>query len=171
MINFKIYLFLLPFVIFTGCLEEVANVPRETLEATLIVVRNEGNSDDEVNLFLDSFLVAKTFQDKISEVTIPAGQHTIFFEYDNDYYGQNIVIKPNSIIATRQYVLDAYMFKRVAFDSLTEDNLNLFLKDTMPILKYKYYEAKQKVSTSKYNNIVSDFEKCTLELKEMKPRQ
>jgi hypothetical protein len=161
---------MLPFL-FLSCLEEVSNVPRENLEATLIVIRNEGNSSDEVNVFIDSLLVAKTYQDKITEVLIPAGQHTLFFEYSHDYYGEKILIKPNSLIATRQYVLDAYNFTRVAFDSLPEDSLNKYLHDTLPTVKFKYYEATQKINTGEFNRRSGDFEDCKLELRTYDSKQ
>jgi hypothetical protein len=122
-------------------------------------------------LYLDSFLVAKTFQDKITEVVIPAGNHTIFFRYKHDNYGKSINIRPNSIIATRQFVINAYMFDRVAFDSLNEDSLNKFMKDTLPKIEYKYYEATQKINTDRFNSILKDFEECSLELREIKPKK
>jgi hypothetical protein len=146
-------------------MEEISNVPREQLEATLIIVRNEGNMDDEINVFLDSLLVGKTYQDKISEIVIPAGQHTLFFEYGSDYYGQQLMIKPNTLIATRQFAMEAYSFSRIAFDSLPEDSLNKYLKDTLPIIKFKYYEAKQKINTRQFNKRLTDFQDCKLELR------
>jgi hypothetical protein len=171
MIKFKLYLISIPVLLFLGCLEEISNVPRERSEATLIIVRNEGNSSDEMDLYLDSFLVAKTFQDKITEVVVPAGHHTIFFRYKHDNYGESIDIKPNSIIATRQFVLNAYMFDHVSFDSLNEDTLNKYMKDTLPKIQFKYYEATQKISTRRFNNILGDFEKCPLELREMNTKK
>jgi hypothetical protein len=171
MINFKIYMVSISIFLFAGCLEEVSNVPREKLEATLIVVRNEGNSNDEVDLYLDSLLIGKTFQDKISEVIIPAGDHTIWFDYAHDHYGTKMTIKPNAIYATRQFVLEAYSFTRVAFDSLNEDSLNKFMKDTLPKIQYKYYEATQKINTRRFNQILRDFEECSLEIREINPKK
>jgi hypothetical protein len=121
--------------------------------------------DDEINVFLDSLLVGKTFQDKISEIVIPAGEHTLFFEYGNDYYGQKLTIKPNSLIVTRQFAMEAYSFSRVAFDSLPEDSLSKFMKSSLPVIKFKYYEATQKINTSKFKRRLTDFQDCKLELR------
>ncbi|HUI92467.1 MAG TPA: hypothetical protein VLX68_09500 [Chitinivibrionales bacterium] len=153
-----------------GCLEEVSNVPREKEEALFIIVRNEGNSDEAVDFYVDSLLVGKTFKDKITEAVVPAGEHTLFFEYDHDHYGTTIDIAPNSVIAVRQYVLNAYMFHRVAFDSLNDDSLNFFLKQNLPVVKYNYYEATQKVNTWRFSHILADFEKCPIDIRTVHPR-
>jgi hypothetical protein len=146
-------------------------VSREPLEALLVVVRNEGNSDDEVPIFIDSFLVAKTFQNTISQVTIPAGQHTIWFSHKHDYYGESINIAPNSLLATKQFVLNAYAFDRVSFDSLNEDGFDTLMKSTLPKVQYKYYDATQKTSTPRFKEILKDFEKGSLNLRDLNTKK
>lgn len=170
-IRFLILLAMLPCV-FQSCLAKVTNLQRQKEEATLIIVRDEGNSDSEVYVYVDSLYVGITKKGVISEIVIPAGKHYILFEYGKDFTGRLFYFKPNSVLAIRQFVLYAYVYKHLSTEGIDEKELTEVLKN-LPKDQYAYYVAKEKMRSNDFLKLIkgdlnSDAFKVTLPGYELK---
>ena len=145
-------MFVLPYVL-QGCLVEVTNLNRQKEEATLIIVRDEGNSDSEVYVYVDSLFVGITKKDVITEIVIPAGKHYILFEHRNDFIGKLFHFKPNSVLALRQFVLYAFVFNHLSTEGIDENELAEALK-SLPKDQYAYYVAKEKMRSKDFFKLI-----------------
>ena len=139
------------------CLEQVKFIPETESNATLIIIRDGGNEDDEIGIFVDSLLVGYTYKDAISIVTVPTGNHYIFFEWEGEFEGFNLDFVAEKAYAINQFVLNAYVYKQ--FNNSALNDSAFFVKVGNPQLEkyqFSYRDAKEQMSTGDfYENVKS----------------
>ena len=143
----------------SGCLEQVSFVPRAPAEATLLVIRDGGNENDEINVFVDSLLVGKTFQNGVSVITVPAGNHYLIFEWKREYSGGYIDLAEKKVLGIRQFIMDAYIYKQFTNSAIADTEIASRLQNqNLSRHNFSYREAKEKMNTDDYLDCIKDIE-------------
>jgi len=144
-------------LIICNCIEQVKFIHKTESSATLIIIRDGGNEEDEIYVYVDSLLVGTTFQDAVSYITIPTGYHYIFFEWEDDFDGFYSDFGAEDVFAVNQFVLNAYVYKQ--FNNTGLDDSSFSAKINNPKLKqhhFSYLNAKEQMSTHDFNkNVIS----------------
>ncbi len=141
-----------------NCLVETTQIKREPAEATLIIIRDGGNSDDDINVYIDSFFVGVTKQNTITYIIMPAGSHYLFFENDDDFLTAEITMAKDEVAFCRQFFLDAHVFSYLKAEFLEQPLADrLLTKPTLAKESYAYYLATEKMVTTDFQELVLDF--------------
>jgi len=144
-------------LIICNCIEQVKFIHKTESSATLIIIRDGGNEEDEIYVYVDSLLVGTTFQDAISYITIPTGYHYIFFEWEDDFDGFYSDFGADEVFAINQFVLDAYVYKQFNNNALSDSAFSEKIKNQkLGKHRFSYLNAKEQMSAHDFHeNVIS----------------